>query len=98
MAEGHWAARLALGACLYAFYSLGASSGWAEEAGQPPAGGQDGPASAAAPASAALTSPQMAGPLTANPNPRSFAAEPLGTVFVTGALTGLLQWQSNAVR
>jgi len=40
----------------------------------------------------------MAGPLTANPDPASFAAGPLGPVFVTGAVSGLAQAQSNPVR
>jgi hypothetical protein len=40
----------------------------------------------------------MAGPLTANPHPAKFDTGPLGNVFVTGALTGLAQWQSNATR
>ena len=40
----------------------------------------------------------MAGPLTANPDPAKFDAGPIGTVFVTGALTGLLRWQSNPVQ
>jgi hypothetical protein len=40
----------------------------------------------------------MAGPLTANPDPAKFDAGPVGNVFVTGALTGLAKWQSNAAR
>src|SRR5947207_15017273 len=97
MAAGHWAARWALGACLCAFYGLEASV-WADEASPPPPSGQGEPANAATPAPAALTLPQMAGPLTANPNPMKFEAGPVGNVFVTGALTGLAQWQSNPVR
>jgi len=98
MAAGHWAARWALGACLYAFYTFGASPGRAEEAGPPPVAGPGEPASAGAPAPAALASPQMMAPLTANPDPMKFEAGPVGNVFVTGALTGLAQWQSNPVR
>src|SRR5438874_890501 len=88
MAAGHWAARWALGACLYAFYTFGASPGRAEEAGPPPVAGPGEPASAGAPAPAALASPQMMAPLTANPDPLKFEAGPVGNVFVTGGQTG----------
>jgi len=37
----------------------------------------------------------MPGPLTANPNPTSFEAGPLGPVYVTGAVTPLVLWQNN---
>lgn len=37
----------------------------------------------------------MSGPLNPNPNPAKFDAGPLGNVYVTGALTGLAQWQDN---
>src|SRR6184192_4547893 len=52
-----------------------------------------------APASTAMTSPSMAGPLVANPNPYSFD-DPFGyfgKIYVTGALTGLGLVQSNPV-
>lgn len=39
--------------------------------------------------------PAMSGPLSANPNPTKFDAGPLGKIYVTGALTGLAQWQDN---
>jgi len=41
--------------------------------------------------------PSMSGPLSANPNPMSFDAGPVGKIFVTGAVSGLGFWQSNAV-
>jgi hypothetical protein len=45
----------------------------------------------------AMTSPVMGGELVANPDPFSFEAEPLGTIYVTGALSGLASWQDNPV-
>jgi hypothetical protein len=43
----------------------------------------------------AMTTPAMAGPLAANPNPISFDAGPLGPVYVTGAVSALGLWQNN---
>src|SRR5437762_356483 len=43
----------------------------------------------------AMTTPAMAGPLAANPNPISFDAGPLGPVYVTGAISALGLWQNN---
>jgi len=53
-------------------------------------------AAAAAPAPPALNT-GMNFPLTANANPISFDAGPIGKVYVSGALTGLGFWQSNSV-
>lgn len=39
----------------------------------------------------------MSGPLSADPNPLSMDAGPLGKIYITGALTGLAFWQSNPV-
>lgn len=39
--------------------------------------------------------PAMSGPLAANPNPTKLDSGQLGNVFVTGALTGLAQWQDH---
>jgi hypothetical protein len=39
--------------------------------------------------------PAMAGPLAVNPNPLSYEAGPLGKVWITGAVTGLAQWQNS---
>jgi hypothetical protein len=43
----------------------------------------------------AMTTPVMTGPLAANPTPTSVDAGFLGSVFVTGALSGLGLWQNN---
>jgi len=56
---------------------------------QPPAA-EEKPA-----APTAMTTPVMPGPLTANPNPMSFDAGPLGPVYLTGAISGLGLWQNN---
>jgi hypothetical protein len=50
-----------------------------------------------APAAAPMSMPSMTGPISANPKPASFDAGPLGTVFVTGAVTGFAQFQDNTV-
>ena len=66
-----------------------------------PAFAQTAPAPAAAapaaPASTALTTPALTGPLAANPNPGKFEADPFGTVYVTGEVSGLAMVQGNAV-
>jgi len=46
---------------------------------------------------AALSTPSMSGPLSANPNPISLDAGPLGTIYVDGALSGLGFWQDTHV-
>jgi hypothetical protein len=43
----------------------------------------------------ALTTPVMGGSLVADPNPFTFDAGPLGTIYVTGAASGLASWQDN---
>ena len=55
------------------------------------------PAAPAAPTSNAMASPALTGPLAANPNPLKFDGGPLGSVYVTGAVTGLGFAQSNHV-
>jgi hypothetical protein len=65
-----------------------AQTGYDQSAGQLPSGEQP-----AAPT--ALTTPVMPGPLTANPNPMSFDAGPLGPVYLTGVVSGLGLWQNN---
>ncbi|HEY5336564.1 MAG TPA: outer membrane beta-barrel protein [Rhizomicrobium sp.] len=52
-------------------------------------------ADTAPPAPAPMATPEMVGTLTANPAPMSFGAG-FGPVYVTGAVTGLAQYQSNA--
>jgi hypothetical protein len=48
-------------------------------------------------AAGALATPVMGGTLVADPNPFSFEAGPLGTIFVTGAASALASWQDNPV-
>lgn len=43
----------------------------------------------------ALSTPSLSGPLTANPNPYSFEAGPLGNIYVSGAASGLAWIQDN---
>lgn len=51
----------------------------------------------APPGPTAMTMPAMSYPLTANPKPVSFDLGPLGTPYVTGAVTGLAYAQSDKV-
>ncbi|MEP6485638.1 MAG: outer membrane beta-barrel protein [Rudaea sp.] len=53
----------------------------------------DAPATDAVPT--AMTTPSMAGPLTANPKPASYEFGAAGTWYVTGAVTGLALSQDN---
>ena len=57
--------------------------------------GAEEPVAAEKPEAAALTTPPLTGPLTANPNPISFDAGPLGPVYLSGVVTGLGLWQNN---
>jgi Putative beta-barrel porin-2, OmpL-like. bbp2 len=43
----------------------------------------------------ALSTPSMSGPLAANASPLSFDGGPLGTIYVTGAISGLALYQTN---
>ena len=45
----------------------------------------------------AMSNPVMGGELVANPNPFSLDAGPLGTIYVTGAVSGFASWQDNPV-
>ncbi len=47
--------------------------------------------------SISLPYPAMAGPLVANTNPFSIEADPLGKIYITGAVSGLGLWQNNPV-
>src|ERR1700686_2730231 len=47
------------------------------------------------PAPTALATPGMTGPLAANTMPTKFDAGPLGSVYVTGVLSGVYQYQNN---
>lgn len=71
-------------------------AGWAQQppiAEAPKAEAQ----TAAAATSTAMTTPSMAGPIVANPTPFSFEVEPLGTIYATGAVSGLVFTQSNPI-
>ena len=54
-------------------------------------------AAPAAPTSNAMTTPAMAFPLVANPNPTNFDAGPFGKIYVTGVVSGLGLVQDNVV-
>src|SRR5437764_11450960 len=62
----------------------------------PPAGAEVPPPPPETPASNAMTTPSMAGPLVANPNPWNFNAPLFGKVYVTGVASGLGLAQQNA--
>jgi hypothetical protein len=64
---------------------------------------QDNSAPPAAPASAAMTTPAMAGPLAANPAPYGvdlpdWFGDAGGKVYIGGALTGMTYYQSNPTK
>jgi hypothetical protein len=46
---------------------------------------------------AALSTPSISGPLSANPSPISLDAGPLGKIYISGAVSGLGFWQNNHV-
>jgi hypothetical protein len=78
------------GAAAWALLGLGPTIGRAEE--QPaPAGEQP---ESAVPSAVSMLG-MAAGSLTANPNPISFDAGPLGPVLVSGVVSGLGLWQNN---
>lgn len=56
---------------------------------------QAAPAAPSAPVAAPMAQPTMGPTLSADPNPPSFDAGPLGKVYVTGAVTGLGMVQSE---
>ncbi|HEX3860873.1 MAG TPA: outer membrane beta-barrel protein [Stellaceae bacterium] len=67
-------------------------------ANAPPGAAPPAAETAAAPAGpTAMTTPAMAGPLAANPDPIHFDAVPAGTVYMTGALSGLLLTQTDPI-
>jgi hypothetical protein len=53
---------------------------------------------AAAPAPAPMSTPAMAGPLAANPNPLGFDFEDMGKIYVGGAVSGMAYFQSNPTK
>ena len=42
-----------------------------------------------------MTTPGMTGPLLANPNPIGYNIGKFGPIYVTGAVSGIYQWQNN---
>lgn len=69
-----------------------AGSGYAQTPSTP---SEPPKAEAAAPAPMAM--PGMTGPLAANPIPTALDTGPLGSVYVTGAVSGLAQWQNHVM-
>jgi hypothetical protein len=63
----------------------------------PASTGAPAAAAPAAPASNAMSTPAMSVTLSANPNPYSINAGPLGKIYVTGAITGYGEVQNNPV-
>ncbi|MDQ2719632.1 MAG: porin [Bacteroidota bacterium] len=49
----------------------------------------------ASPPTSPLSTPGMTGPLAINPEPLKFHSKALGDIYVSGAVSGLAQWQSN---
>ena len=89
-------------AALTAWQCALTSSAWAQTPPPPPPpGAAPAPLAAPAPPPAAptspLTAPSLAGPLAQNPTPINFDAAGLGTVYLSGAVSGLGLFQSNPV-
>ncbi len=82
---------------------LCAGAAWADDQAAPAAAPAAGPAAApaaapaapAAPAPSPMPYPSMTPPISANPNPASFDAGPLGKIMVDGVLSGGGFYQSN---
>src|SRR6267142_5496684 len=70
---------------------LGLATGGTAFAEEPAA-----PEAAPAPALPTLL-PAMSGPLTANAKPNTYDAGPLGSVYITGVVSGFAQSQDNVV-
>src|SRR5713226_8393329 len=64
---------------------------------QPPPAAPAAPAPAAPAGPTAMANPSMAGPLVANPNPMhtDFGPDAFGTIYLTGAITGLALFQTD---
>jgi hypothetical protein len=73
-----------------------ASSAWAQTPPPPPPSASP-PATPAAPPTSPLTAPSLAGPLALSTTPYNFDAAGLGNVYVSGVLSGLGLFQSDAV-
>jgi hypothetical protein len=63
----------------------------------PPAPPPGAPAAPPAAPTSPLTAPSFAGPIAQNPTPINFDAAGLGTVYLTGAVSGLALFQTNAI-
>jgi hypothetical protein len=92
----------AAGIAMLGIWQLGsASPAFAQTAAPPPPSTEAAPAAApaapATPPTSPLTAPSMAGPLALQTTPYSFDAAGLGTVYFSGALSGLGLFQSNAM-
>ncbi len=76
------------------------SSAWAQTPPPPaaaPPGAPAAPAAPAAPPTSPLTAPSLAGPLTLSTTPYNFNAAGLGNVYVSGVLSGVGLFQSDAI-
>jgi hypothetical protein len=76
-----------------------ASSAWAQTPPPPaaPPGVPAAPAAPAAPPTSPLTAPSLAGPLALSTTPYNFNAAGLGNVYVSGVLSGVGLFQSDAI-
>src|SRR5580765_432031 len=87
-------------ACLLAAaWNVGTETpAWAQQPAPPTALAPGAPApEAAAPTSNAMAVPAMTGPLVANPNPMHTDFDEFGTIYLTGAISGLTLLQSDPV-
>jgi hypothetical protein len=92
----------ATGAAIFVAWQLGSAVAWAQTPPPPAAVPAAAPAPAEAPAAPAaptspLTAPSYAGPLAQNPTPMHADLAGLGTVYLTGAVSGLALFQSDPV-
>ena len=95
MRWGLYSASRALAVGLVMAAGLAGVSAWAQVPPPPAALPPAAPAEELKPA--AMSTPSMTGPLVANPNPYSIDGGPLGTIYATGAISGLGLFQSNPV-
>lgn len=75
---------------LFAALSICVVRAWADET--PPS-----PSASSSLAAAPALQPALVGALAANSKPMSFDAGPIGKLYLTGAVSGLVQWQTNVV-
>jgi hypothetical protein len=87
-------------ACLLAAaWNVGTQTpAWAQQPAPPTTLAPGAPApEPAAPTSNAMAVPAMTGPLVANPNPMHTDFDEFGTIYLTGAISGLTMFQSDHV-